>query len=138
MNWQQILWAPLSALTLCGCGRHAQPQSSRPLPPTTNDSQQAPPTSTGLPSPSALSSAIPAAEAKGTWNKSQVETYLKDTLKLNEVSITSVGGDDYNGTGKGTDGMNYTMKIKQVPGGIACEFQTEAGGGRISFGNPVP
>jgi hypothetical protein len=85
-----------------------------------------------------LSSAIPAAQATGTWNKSQVESYLKDTLKLSEVSLTSASGDDYTGTGKGTDGKNYTMTIKQVPGGIACEFQTETGVGRIAFGNLVP
>ncbi|HVU89624.1 MAG TPA: hypothetical protein VHD36_20005 [Pirellulales bacterium] len=85
-----------------------------------------------------MSQAIPASEATGTWNKSQVETYLKDALKLSEVSLAPAVGDDYTGTGKGTDGQNYKMKIKQVPGGIACEFETENGRGRISFGNPVP
>ena len=114
----------------CGCETRRQPaQSVAPAPAATTTPQ---------PSAGTSSSPIPSSQATGSWNQSQVETYLKEQLKLSELSLTSAGGENYTGSGKGTDGQSYTMNVKQVPGGIACEFRTDTGGGRISFGNLVP
>jgi hypothetical protein len=78
-------------------------------------------------------------EATGVWNREQVETYLKQDLKLVTVNLTSAGGDNYTGTGATADGRTLQLNVKQVPGGIACTFQDDRGGsGRIAFGNPVP
>jgi hypothetical protein len=92
------------------------------------------------PAPPATQTApIPSEKATGVWNQSEVEQYLKQNLKLTEVSLAKAEKDDYTGTGKGADGLSYTLSVKQVPGGIACKFQNSGGSsGRISFGNPVP
>jgi len=82
---------------------------------------------------------IRAEDARGIWDRGQVETYLKKDLKLTEVSLTGTGGGNYTGTGKGADGKAYRLNVKQVRGGIACEYEAgETGRGRIAFGNPVP
>jgi hypothetical protein len=83
--------------------------------------------------------AIRAEAATGVWNREQVETYLKQDLKLTSVNLTPAGGDNYTGTGTTADGRTLQLNVKQVPGGIACTFEDDRGGsGRIAFGNPVP
>lgn len=85
------------------------------------------------------SAPIRAEDATGIWDRGQVETYLKKDLKLTEVSLTGTGGGNYTGTGKGADGKAYRLNVKQVRGGIACEYEAgETRRGRIAFGNPVP
>jgi hypothetical protein len=113
------------AMTIGGCGPRTPPPPNVPAPAMSPAQQVSP-------------APIPSSQATGSWNKSQVEIYLKDNLKLSEVPLSSAGGENYTGTGRGIDGQNYTLNIKQVPGGIACEFKTDTGGGRISFGNLVP
>jgi hypothetical protein len=83
--------------------------------------------------------AILAEDARGVWSQSQVEEYLKQDLKLSQLSLTPAGGDDYTGTGTTADDRTLQLQVKQVPGGIACTFEDGQGGsGRIAFGNPVP
>ena len=115
------LWAAISS----GCDDAPGGPRARPA---------APPT----PGPAAGGTPIRAEDATGIWDQAQVEAYLKQDLKLTEVSLTGTGGGSYTGTGKGLDGKAYRLDVKQVPGGIACEYVAgETGRGRISFGNPV-
>jgi hypothetical protein len=89
--------------------------------------------------PAAPPGAILAEDATGIWNQPQVEQYLREDLKLTQVSLTPSGGDgNYTGTGTTADGRTLQLQVKQVPGGIACDFQDDRGGsGRIAFGNLV-
>lgn len=122
------LW--IGGVALCGCDGPSKPAA-----------QSAPATPVNSAAPPATgdqASAIPASQATAYWNQSQVETFLKDELKLSAVMLTASGEHHYTGTGKGVNGEDYKLDVKQVPGGIACEFKTNAGGGRVAFGNPVP
>src|SRR4051794_24716049 len=67
-------------------------------------------------------------QATGVWDQSQVETYLKQNLKLADVSLTRAGGDNYAGTGRTSGGKTLRLAVKQVKGGIACKYEDDAGG----------
>jgi hypothetical protein len=116
-------------LALTGCEDEAAP-----LPP-------ADPPPAGVPSATtapATGTPIDASQATGVWNQQQVETWLRDMLKLTSVSLSKSGGDNYTGSGTAADGQSYQLTVKQVPGGIACRFTFGMNGsGRIAFGNPV-
>jgi hypothetical protein len=76
--------------------------------------------------------------ATGYWSKTQVETWLKQDLKLTTLSLSAAGDHNYTGTGTTVDGRTYQLKVTQVPGGIACKFDSGTGSsGRIAFGNTV-
>lgn len=120
----------IGAMALCGCDGRSKP--------AVQSAPTAPGNSAAPPATGDLNRAVPAAQATGYWNQSQVETYLKEELKLSAVTLTASGEHHYTGTDKGVDGENYTLDVKQVPGGIACEFKTSNGGGRVAFGNLVP
>jgi hypothetical protein len=77
--------------------------------------------------------------ATGHWNQSQVETWLKQDLKLSTLTLTPVGEHDFSGTAVTTQGESLRLNVKQVPGGIKCSHDNGRGGsGEIAFGNPVP
>jgi hypothetical protein len=102
-------------------------------------SATAPVNSTTSPTPESIEpEASTKPKAAGYWSQAQVEGYLIEELKLTDLSLTRAGGENYTGTGTGRDGNKYRLNVKQVPGGIACDFTTDIGGGKVSFGNPVP
>lgn len=83
--------------------------------------------------------AVSSEDATGVWTRTQVEQYVKENLKLKTVSLQSAGGDNYSGMGTAQDGRVVNLKIRQVPGGIRCEYEDDRGGtGSIAFGNAVP
>lgn len=121
---------PISAATglllicgIAGCPDTANNPSSTPSSATTPPAGQA---------------AIPASQATGIWNQSQVEQWLKQDAKLTELALTSTGTGNYKGTGRNESGMQVQLTVTQVPGGIACDFSGGPGNtGRVTFGNPV-
>lgn len=81
---------------------------------------------------------IQAEDATGVWNQSQVDQYLRETIKLVELQLTPVGNNGYTATGRDGAGNEYTIQVKQAPGGIRAEWTSATGSGRSRFGNPVP
>jgi hypothetical protein len=121
-------WIVFALIAIGGCDEPAPQQPLAPIPPIAS-----PP-----PNNAPSSAPIPASQATGVWNQQQVEGWLRETLKLSQVSLTAAGNSNYSGTGTGADGNRYQLNIKQVPGGIACRYTFGSGGnGRIAFGNPV-
>jgi hypothetical protein len=83
----------------------------------------------------------PAAAPMGpttVWNQAQVEQFLKEELALTTIELRSTGGDNYQGKGADAEGSDYTLIVKQVPGGIKVEWRHQSGNGTIGFGKPVP
>src|SRR5580698_8118398 len=92
-------------LALAGCDDEPAPLAPANPPPV------------GAPSATTAPLAAPpidASQATGVWNQQQVETWLRDTLKLTSVSLSKSGGDNYTGNGTGTDGQSYQLTVKQV------------------------
>src|SRR5262249_24117866 len=81
---------------------------------------------------------IEAKDATGVWNQAQVEQFIQEDLKLATLNLKSAGQHDYDGTGTDAEGLAYTIKVKQVPGGIRVDWKHATGEGKITFGNPVP
>jgi hypothetical protein len=83
--------------------------------------------------------AVRSEDASGVWTQEQVEQYLTQNLKLTTVSLQSTGGANYTGMGVAQDGRTLKLNVRQVPGGIRCDYEDDrGGGGNIAFGNPVP
>ncbi len=93
-------------------------------------------------SPSAVAAnpnAIPASQATGIWNQGQVEQWLKEDLKLTELTLSATGNGNYMGRGRDATGKSFQLTVRQVAGGIVCDHTSGPGSsGRIAFGNPVP
>lgn len=65
----------------------------------------------------------------------EVEIWLRQDLKLAQVILTPQPEHGFAGTGVGFNGRNYTLTVKQVPGGIKCWFRDDFGGsGDMAFG----
>ena len=92
---------------------------------------------TSVPIPTPVT--VPSGQSSGIWNQSQVDQWLKQELKLAELTLSASGSGNYKGQGRDASGTSFQLAVTQVPGGIACEHSSGAGStGRISFGNPVP
>ena len=116
--------ALLAVVTGLGCSNGSKPQDPVSALPTLI--------------PSIPSAARPSTQATGIWSQAQVETWLREKLKLTELTLTSTGSGNYTGQGKDATGKVLQLKVMQVPGGIACEHSSGPGNaGRISFGNPI-
>ena len=121
---------------LLGCERPPQPQ---PRPTAGPPAPPGGPPSPGSSAPSSLPpGTIEAKDATGVWNQTQVEEFIREDLKLTSMSLKSAGKNDYEGTGADAEGVAYTLKVKQVPGGIRVDWTHPTGHGKITFGNPVP
>ena len=82
--------------------------------------------------------AVPTMGPTTVWSQAQVEQFLKEELELTTIALQSTGGDNYQGTGADAEGSDYTLIVKQVPGGIKVEWRHQSGNGTIGFGKPVP
>jgi hypothetical protein len=80
-----------------------------------------------------------ALEADGYWTQAQVEQWLRESLRLGQLQLVPALNHGYSGSGRSQDGLTYQLTVKQVLGGIRCDFTFGSGGGGfISVGNPVP
>ena len=69
------------------------------------------------------------------WTKDEIEVWVRQDLKLAQVTLTPEAEHGFTGTGLGFNGRNYTLTVKQIPGGIKCWFQDDFGGsGNMAFG----
>jgi hypothetical protein len=69
------------------------------------------------------------------WTKEEVEIWVRQDLKLAQVTLTPQAEHGFTGTGLGFNGRNYTLTVKQIPGGIKCSFSDDFGGsGNMAFG----
>ena len=69
------------------------------------------------------------------WTREEVETWLRQDLKLAQVSLSNGPDHGFSGNGVGFDGRQFTLTVKQVPGGIKCWFDDNVGGsGNMAFG----
>ncbi|HZL88016.1 MAG TPA: hypothetical protein VFB96_06530 [Pirellulaceae bacterium] len=67
--------------------------------------------------------------------KEEVEIWLRQSLKLAQVTLTAQAEHGFSGNGLGFDSRQYTLTVKQVPGGIKCWFRDNVGGsGDMAFG----
>jgi hypothetical protein len=92
------------------------------------------------PGPGQLPAGIQIAlEADGYWTQAQVERWLRESLKLVQLQIAPAGNHGYSGSGVSQDGRTYQLAVKQVLGGIRCDFTFgRGGGGYTAVGKPVP
>jgi hypothetical protein len=78
---------------------------------------------------------VAAKNADRYWTKEEVEMWVRQDLKLAQVTLTTEAEHGFTGTGLGFNGRNYTLTVKQIPGGIKCWFQDDFGGsGNMAFG----
>lgn len=71
------------------------------------------------------------------WTQIEIENLLKQQLAFTQVSIQETEDNQYAGTGV-REGRTCQIDIKQVRGGIACNWSDGAGGeGSFRFGNSV-
>jgi len=132
MRYQLI--AILGVVFLLGCDVPT-PTPSASQPATAPQATPVPPT-TPAPLPPNV---IKAEDATGVWNQGQVEQFVNEKLKLTTIALKSNGNNGYQGTGTDAQGLNYTLTVKQVAGGIKVDWSHSGGGtGKLTFGNPVP
>jgi hypothetical protein len=81
------------------------------------------------------SSVTAAKKADEYWTKDEVEMWVRQDLKLARVTLTPAAEHGFSGSGLGLDGRQFTLTIKQIPGGIKCWFSDNFGGsGNMAFG----
>ncbi|MSR31751.1 MAG: hypothetical protein EXR99_09625 [Gemmataceae bacterium] len=119
----------LALATFCGCGGNTPSPAKKNTEPEKKAEKKT----------EKMAVTIDANLATKVWDKLEVETFVKEDIKLVEVTLKETTKNNYSGTGKDAQGRIFNLQVKQVPGGIACDFTNNGGGsGRVSFGNSVP
>ena len=129
-----------SALTClcCSCDLRTAPSQPMPMPgilaPAEKGVSAVPPGIGGLqttePAPQ-----LATKKADEYRTKEEVEIWLRQSLKLAQVTLTAQAEHGFSGNGLGFDSRQYTLTVKQVPGGIKCWFRDNVGGsGDMAFG----
>lgn len=130
--------AGLTCMVPCGCQPQANDAPAVRLPgglePASKPASETPGGVGGLQS-AVPAPVVAAKKANEFWTKEEVETWVRQDLKLAQVNLTPQPDHGFSGTGLGLNGRNYTLTIKQIPGGIKCSFQDDFGGsGNMAFG----
>jgi hypothetical protein len=60
----------------------------------------------------------------GAMNKAEVEAFMKDRLKLSEISLTDKGEGAFSGTGKKNNGSSYSLEVTLDEKGRRIEWKT--------------
>ncbi len=63
----------------------------------------------------------------GSTNVEELKTWVTNSLKLRNVSLTNTGGSNFEGTGQNAKGETCQLKITQTPGNIVCDYTSESG-----------
>ncbi len=63
----------------------------------------------------------------GSSNAEELKAWVSNSLKLTNVTLTNVGGNDFEGTGQNAKGETCQLKITQTPGNIACDYSSPSG-----------
>jgi len=70
----------------------------------------------------------------GTWDRAKVETQMKSSLKLTEITLTP-GTSGFSGTGKALDGETYKITIIQDPAKKRLDWKGEGDRGSNEDGS---
>jgi hypothetical protein len=60
-------------------------------------------------------------------SRAEIESEIKEALKLKEVHLTETGKGDFSGTGSTSDGTTYKIKVTQSKNKITWESEDDKG-----------
>jgi hypothetical protein len=70
----------------------------------------------------------------GAMNKEEVEAFMKDRLKLTEISLTENPDGTFGGTGKKADGSKHSIEVTLDPKDQRIEWKVRDAKGNVSGG----
>lgn len=72
----------------------------------------------------------PASSNPGEWNQSQVDAWIRQQLKVTELTLAADGERAFKGTGRDAAGTAYELKVTQSENRIQCEYTSSSGTGK--------